>query len=139
MSFKLWAALAVSCLGTVSQAQAKESITQNAAPEQVPESLLSTPNTCVALRQGRTCYSDITFAWQVSNEGHFCIRQQSQNSPLHCWNNIKQGEVTVDFASATAQIYEMVNMQTQQVVAQSEVKVQWVYTSKQKKRRWRLF
>ncbi|MEO2279040.1 DUF3019 domain-containing protein [Pseudoalteromonas pernae] len=101
--------------------------------------LLSTPNTCVALRQGRTCYSDITFNWQVNSEDRYCIRRANNSKPLHCWERTLRGEISIDFASATAQSYELFHVTTQQVLARSEVKVQWVYTSKQRKRRWRLF
>lgn len=103
------------------------------------EALLSTPNTCVALRQGRTCYSDITFSWQVSNTDRYCIRQVNIRKPLHCWERSLNGDVNIEFASSSAQTYELLHVTTQTVLARSEVKVQWVYTSKQKKRRWRLF
>ncbi|WP_462158701.1 DUF3019 domain-containing protein [Pseudoalteromonas sp. GB56] len=111
----------------------------HAADDLSDNNLLSTPNTCVALRQGRTCYSDITFNWHVGSSDRYCIRQVGDSQPLHCWERSLSGEVNIDFASATAQTYELFHVTTQQVLARSEVKVQWVYTSKQKKRRWRLF
>lgn len=101
--------------------------------------LLSTPNTCVALRQGRTCYSDITLNWQVDNEERYCIRQSQATKPLHCWQQQQQGELVFEFASKTAQSFELFHVTSGKVLASTEVRVQWVYTSGQKKRRWRLF
>ncbi|WP_105213015.1 DUF3019 domain-containing protein [Pseudoalteromonas sp. T1lg22] len=101
--------------------------------------LLSTPNTCVALRQGRTCYSDITLNWQVDNEERYCIRQNQATKPLHCWQQQQQGKLVFEFASKTAQGFELFHVTTGKVLARTEVRVQWVYTSGQKKRRWRLF
>ncbi|MBS3796309.1 MULTISPECIES: DUF3019 domain-containing protein [unclassified Pseudoalteromonas] len=140
MFFRVYASLSLlfAAPGWASNTQGEAML--SSAPGPSPSSaLLSTPNTCVALRQGRTCYSDITLSWQVANEERYCIRQSQATQVLHCWQQQQQGELVLEFASATAQGFELVHVTTGKVLASTEVRVQWVYTSGQKKRRWRLF
>ncbi|WP_233998424.1 DUF3019 domain-containing protein [Pseudoalteromonas sp. T1lg48] len=132
MFFRLCASLSLMLAAPSWAAENQDDTTQGPA-------LLSTPNTCVALRQGRTCYSDITLNWQVSDEERYCIRQSQATQVLHCWQQQQQGELVLEFASATAQGFELFHVTTGKVLASTEVRVQWVYTSGQKKRRWRLF
>ncbi|KJZ00813.1 MULTISPECIES: DUF3019 domain-containing protein [Pseudoalteromonas] len=127
--------LALALIGTTVFPSA--SLAQQTTPP--THALLATPNTCVALRQGRTCYSDIELQWQVANDAAYCIREQTKQQPLHCWQGQRQGYIIVDFASPKAVRFELFPRASGETIADTEVRVQWVYTNGQKKRRWRLF
>ncbi|ATC94018.1 DUF3019 domain-containing protein [Pseudoalteromonas tunicata] len=99
----------------------------------------ATPNKCVALREGSNCYAIVTLHWQQPILGDYCLRNVESKKVMQCWLSQQEGSHTYEFNSAQTQHFELISTQTGQVHNQTEVLVNWVYTSKQKKRRWRLF
>lgn len=110
-----------------------------AAPP-IPEYILdATPNKCVALREGSSCYAVVTLHWQQPIVGDYCLRNIDSKKVMQCWLSQQGGSHTYEFNSTHTQHFELINTQTALAVSKTEVLVNWVYTSKQKKRRWRLF
>ena len=104
------------------------------------ESILTfTPSKCVALREGKNCYADIEVFWKMNYLSDFCIRKQADKSIVRCWQNTQQGAHQYTFNSTITVNYELIDMRSGQVFGNSKIDVSWVYTNKQKKRRWRLF
>lgn len=101
--------------------------------------LTFTPSKCVALREGKNCYADIKVVWQMAYVSDFCIRKQADKSIVRCWQNMQQGTHKYTFNSTITVNYELIDMRSGQVFGNSKIDVSWVYTNKQKKRRWRLF
>lgn len=97
------------------------------------------PEKCVALRQGKHCYTKLKFQWHAAVRGDYCIRTVSDQKLIRCWYNSTFGELDSEFNSPEAKLYELVEIGSGQVSKQVEMKVNWVYTNKRKKRRWRLF
>ena len=58
---------------------------------------------------------------------------------MQCWLKQQQGVFEYTFDSQQSISFELFDSNTAQVIATTEVKLQWVYQNRQKKRRWRLF
>ena len=110
-----------------------------AAPVQTPAQLSAVPDTCVALREGRHCYADVVLSWQQVEVGNYCLRDTTSKYIMQCWLKQRQGSFNYAFDSTQSISFELFDSNTSQVIAVSEVKLQWVYQNRQKKRRWRLF
>ena len=110
-----------------------------AAPLPKPPPLSALPDTCVALREGRNCYADVVLSWQQPQIGNYCLRDASSKYIMQCWLKQRQGSFNYAFDSTQSVSFELFDSNTSQVLAVTEVKLQWVYQNRQKKRRWRLF
>ena len=110
-----------------------------AATTQPPSELTAVPDTCVALREGRQCYADVVLSWQQPEVGNYCLRDATSKYIMQCWLKQRQGSLNYAFDSTQNISFELFDSNTSQVIAVSEVKLQWVYQNRQKKRRWRLF
>ncbi|WP_213608755.1 DUF3019 domain-containing protein [Pseudoalteromonas sp.] len=110
-----------------------------AAPVQISAQLSAVPDTCVALREGRNCYADVVLSWQQVEVGNYCLRDATSKYIMQCWLKQRQGSFNYAFDSTQSISFELFNSNTSQVIAVTEVKLQWVYQNRQKKRRWRLF
>lgn len=98
------------------------------------------PNRCVALHQGQVCYQNIQLSWSAQQVSNYCLYQQFAEAPLYCWQGVVVGQYQYEFASDTATQLRLVNMQTNGVVATTEVGVAWVYKANtRRKTHWRLF
>jgi len=98
-----------------------------------------TPNKCIALREGRPCYAIVSVKWKKTNIGNYCLRNSKNKQIMQCWTSQNTGVYQYEFNSEKSQSFELVNTKTGHVSGQAGIKVHWVYTNKQKKRRWRLF
>jgi hypothetical protein len=108
--------------------------------EQTPTpSLVAQPDTCVALREGRSCYADVTLTWQQPKIGNYCLRDATTKYIMQCWLKQQTGNFNYEFDSQQTVVFELFDSDTSLVIADAEVKLQWVYQNRQKKRRWRLF
>jgi hypothetical protein len=103
------------------------------------EYFIVTPNKCVALREGRPCYAVVSVNWKKTNIGNYCLRNSKNKKIMQCWTSQNTGIYQYEFNSEKNQLFELINTQTGTVSGQAGIKVHWVYTNKQKKRRWRLF
>ncbi len=98
------------------------------------------PGRCVALHQGQVCYQRVQLEWRAARAGHYCLYQKSADQPLHCWQNVSAGEYVYAFASDTSVQLQLLDAQTQALIAQAELEVAWVYKANtRRKTQWRLF
>lgn len=110
------------------------------AEAQVPSQILHvTPNKCVALHQGRTCYTDAIFKINTPAIGDYCIRQSQSKQILQCWANTQSFTYTLYFGSSDSLSYELISQASHDVLAVTTIDVNWVHKVQVKKRRWRLF
>ena len=64
--------------------------TQAAPPVHNATGLFVTPERCVALRQGQTCYQEVIFSWRQAQKGNYCLVNLSTKQVLTCWQNTDQ-------------------------------------------------
>jgi len=103
------------------------------------EMFTAQPEKCVALRQGKVCVADVKFNWQAPKMGDYCLVEKVEQTVLHCWQNRRSGTYKFVFSSQQSLQFLLVDQGTNRVLLESKVEVSWVYKTKQKKRRWRLF
>lgn len=94
-----------------------------------------TPDTCVSLQQGRTCYSKVKAQWQSTEPVDLCLVLEEK--VLQCWTQQQQGQHQFEFAAASSA--KVLLLHQQQPVAQAKIKVNWVHKASKTKRHWRLF
>ncbi|BED88513.1 hypothetical protein PspMM1_09810 [Pseudoalteromonas sp. MM1] len=121
------------CLLLIFPAISSAKATDKTAP------LIALPDTCVALREGRNCYADVTLSWKQPIIGNYCLRDATSKYIMQCWLKQQQGVFEYTFDSQQSISFELFDSNTAQVIATTEIKLQWVYQNRQKKRRWRLF
>jgi hypothetical protein len=98
-----------------------------------------TPNKCVALTQGRTCYADVEFKVVTPKVGDYCLREGYSKKILQCWANTQSFSYTLNFGSEQSLSYELISQAQRDVLAVTTIEVNWVHKVQTKKRRWRLF
>lgn len=105
------------------------------AADAVAVVLKITPDTCVSLQQGRTCYSKVTARWHSNQPLDLCLAIEDQ--VLQCWKQQQQGQHQFEFAGAASSMVRL--LQQQQQLAQAQIEVNWVHKASRAKRHWRLF
>lgn len=113
------------------------SLAQEALDETI--TLTATPNNCVTLRQGRTCYAQVMIAWQSKMKGNFCLRQKATGKTLKCWRESNKGQWTFEFQANETTDYQLVSVDKIEIIAKTSINVSWVHKTTPRKRRWRLF
>jgi hypothetical protein len=108
-----------------------------AATESATVELKITPDTCVSLQQGRTCYSKVTARWHSNQPLDLCLTIEEQ--VLQCWKQQQQGQHQFEFAAAATSKVRLLQNQQQQPLAQTQIEVNWVHKASRAKRHWRLF
>ncbi|GAD79061.1 DUF3019 domain-containing protein [Vibrio ezurae] len=100
----------------------------------------ATPQQCVALHKGQTCYQDIVFQWKTPLEGRFCLLQSDNATPLTCWQGQLKQQYQYSFSNDKTTKFRLINQETAQALAEVKVVVTWVYKApKQSQSGWRLF
>ncbi len=97
----------------------------------------ATPEQCVALHPGRTCYATIKLTWQTNTIGNFCVYREK--NPLQCWQDSNQGTMSYIFESDQNITFTLKDQQQKEVIINTEVKVSWVHKATPRTRRWRIF
>ena len=97
------------------------------------------PANCVALRQGRKCYAQVSLQWHVPKLGNFCIYQKDIDSPIKCWTNTRKNQLVFEFESSEKIAYQLISTDNKKIIAETSVDVSWVHKATPRKRRWRLF
>ncbi len=102
------------------------------------------PERCVALNEGQTCYQTVLISWQADHPADYCLVREPQEAPLVCWENRSHGKAKMEFASSETVTFRL--RLTDKVsqrdidVAESAVIVTWVYSdTKRRRNSWRLF
>ena len=97
------------------------------------------PNKCVALRKGRECFATIKVKWKSQLKSQYCLRRQSDNLEINCWENHSEGDFFYVFSSSEDEQLVLVRTADKRVMGTSKIKVSWVYNSKKRRSRWRVF
>ncbi len=106
----------------------------------IKPSLKITPDRCISLHKGQTCYQKITIHWQSAIQADYCLFQKGIVSPLQCWKASRNGELKIDIQSTKPIDYELRRQGEHSPFATSSLSIHWVYKStKRQKRGWRLF
>ncbi len=100
-----------------------------------PVRLKLTPDTCVALQQGRQCYATIQIDWHSQTELDLCLHAGSRK--LQCWQASNSGRLRYEFVAADNERIQLVG--TDGILAEATIKVNWVQKNTKVKRHWRLF
>lgn len=100
-----------------------------------PISLKLTPETCVALQQGRLCYANVNISWQSNEPQDLCLKIGQQQ--LQCWQASRSGQLRYEFVGQETTEVQLVNAEGELVKAL--IKVNWVQKNPKIKRHWRLF
>lgn len=100
-----------------------------------PVRLKLTPDTCVALQQGRQCYATIQIEWHSQTAQDLCL--QARGLKLQCWSASQSGRLRYEFVAADNELIQLVG--TDGVQAEAIIKVNWVQKNTKVKRHWRLF
>lgn len=100
-----------------------------------PARLKLTPDTCVALQQGRLCYATIQVQWDSLTAEELCLFAGPEK--LQCWPAGHSGQWRYDFVATDSQQLQL--RSADKVLAEAVVKVNWVQKSTKIKRHWRLF
>lgn len=95
------------------------------------------PEKCVSLRQGQTCYLDIELNWSAKVAGRYCIFASTLQQPLRCWDASQKGQLITEFASNENTWFYL--KKEQETLAQVELKMAWVYKRKRSPSSWRVF
>ena len=94
-----------------------------------------TPNQCVALTQGQTCYVDAEVSWVLPTQGNYCLYSSEQEAPLVCWQQKNTGKINREFASDKNIEFKLKSEQ-KKTIATSQLKVTWVHQKKGQPRMW---
>lgn len=100
-------------------------------------SLQLSPEKCVALRQGQTCYVDIVLTWSAPEKNTYCLYAGQQEKPLQCWDNATKGKFETEFSSSENSWFYL--KRADKTLAKVELKMAWVYKSKRSSVTWRVF
>jgi hypothetical protein len=94
-----------------------------------------TPDTCVALQQGRLCYATIRIKWQTDTAQDLCLHAGQEQ--LYCWQASREGQLDYEFVGQENVSLQLIGGNG--VVAEAVIKVNWVQKNSKVKRHWRLF
>ncbi len=102
------------------------------------QQLIAQPALCVALHQGRKCFTKVTLTWNVQTLGNFCLYQKNPRRKVKCWQQSKGNSTLLEFESSEKLTFQLINQQNH-LVAETAIDVSWVHKATPRKRRWRLF
>jgi hypothetical protein len=102
--------------------------------------LFVSPQRCVALRQGQTCYQEVTFSWRLAQKENVCLINLLNKQVLKCWQNTAQGKFDLDFQSTQSTDFVLRAEKQDIDLSKTHITVSWVFkSSKRPKSSWKLF
>ena len=110
-----------------------------AANEQENTVLTISPNQCVAIRQGQTCYADVKLTWQTQNKGSYCLYSTQQKKPLQCWQLANNGNYQKEIVANKNVIFQLRTETTERVLTSATLEMAWVYKKNARSHAWRMF
>lgn len=106
----------------------------------IQASMKVSPEQCVAMRQGQTCYVSVELSWQVDTPGNYCLYTTGEPKALSCWINSSVGEMKKSFDSKVNLEFSLRRQNESLSVATAVVKMAWVHKKKgQPRKSWRIF
>ncbi len=106
----------------------------------IQASMTVSPEQCVAMRQGQTCYVSVELSWQVDTPGNYCLYTAGEPKALNCWINSSVGDMKKSFDSKVNLEFSLRHQNDSISVATAVVKMAWVHKKKgQPRKSWRIF
>jgi hypothetical protein len=100
----------------------------------------ATPERCIALHKGQTCYQDVNFRWQTPDIGQYCLVLNLDNRQIMCWNGNAMQQYQYAFEGDTTTTFSLFRDGKELPLAEVKVVVTWIYHApKQSRSGWRLF
>jgi len=96
------------------------------------------PSSCITTREGRECFTDVVFKWQLKKVQDVCLINKNTGKTIRCWQQAQSGRIKVEFRSDKNVIFQLVG-DNNQIINETSVDISWVYKSSPRKRRWRIF
>jgi len=111
------------------------------AEQLTPSATISvTPQQCVAMRQGQTCYVDVTIKWTASAIGDYCLHSSLQTKPHQCWQQEHSALFERELAASQDIIFSLQAPQSKAILAKAVLEMAWVYDKNSRKNvSWRMF
>lgn len=98
------------------------------------------PQQCIALHKGQTCYQDVLFYWQMPDNDEYCLVLAEQEQPLTCRNGKGVHQYQYRFEGNSTTTFSLIRNDDVLPIAQTKVVVTWIYKApKQSQSGWRLF
>jgi hypothetical protein len=120
----------LACVSSISLANANEN----------KNGLAVSPKRCVALRQGQICYQEVTFKWQQSQVGNYCLVELPTQEVLKCWQQVQTGTFDFDFQYNQSTSFALREQGLEQNLSVVPITVSWVFkSSRRPKSSWKLF
>lgn len=105
-----------------------------------PPRLTVQPTQCVVLEQGQKCHANARIKWQAEQPRSMCLHSSLEQKPIKCWEDTIAGAYQENVASRTSVYYALKTLGGDEVLAEAELNVAWVYReSRRPSRQWRLF
>lgn len=102
--------------------------------------LLLSPQRCISLHKGQTCFQEVRVSWRTPLMGRYCLLINTQEAPLRCWHGNEVIELDYVFEGTESLSFQIKSQQDGAVVASRLFEVSWVYrSSRSKNSTWRLF
>jgi len=106
----------------------------------IQASMKVSPEQCVAMRQGQSCYVSVELSWQVDTPGNYCLYTSGDSRALNCWENTRSGELKKSFDSKVNVEFSLRRQNESLSVATAVIKMAWVHKKKgQPRKSWRIF
>ncbi|USD37546.1 MULTISPECIES: DUF3019 domain-containing protein [Ferrimonas] len=100
----------------------------------------ATPERCIALHKGQTCYQEVQFRWQTPDSGQYCLVLNRNRRQLTCWNGNAMQQYQYNFEGEKTTTFSLIRDDEARPLAEVKVVVTWVYKApKQSRSGWRLF
>jgi len=81
------------------------------------------PSICVSYDSASPCVMSMEVSWAGTRMADVCLREETNATPLRCWDDAREGRHEVQYADTTDVHYSLVDANTESVLAESEVVV----------------
>ena len=113
---------------------------------EIQSELIAQPNKCVAINQGRACFAKVNVSWTLDRPANIWLVDSLKSRPLFCWQNVLSGRYLYNMEADKDVQLRLVVVEkaakqalSDMAIAQTTIKVSWLYKTNSRKRRWRLF
>lgn len=101
------------------------------------------PNICVLSEAEFECRDLLTAEWKANNNEIYslCLYQQLSKTPIECWENVNKGKTEFTQSIATTTVFELREMNSQNLLGQEALQVITAQKKYQRSRRnpWSFF
>ncbi len=120
------------------------------APEHVNKAIanmVASPNSCQLGPREEFCEMEFHLLWETPSIGNYCLFNQQDSQPIHCWQQQNHGSIALTFAGHILEnnkIYLLIEQQTQQLITSVTVPISGTLKQRQRAQRrrrgfWRMF